>query len=671
MMYAHTLNIDLETYSEVDITSVGMHRYVDDPSFEILLCAYSLDGSPVTVVDLANGEELPVVFLTALCAHDCEKRAYNALFEYTCLRKHCRTLSLDISDWRCTQFRAVYAGYPAPLAAAGPALGLSEDKLKMSEGRALIRLFCTPRTPSARDPRTRIYPQHEPEKWELFKQYNRRDVETEMAVYNALSDIVIPDSEQKLWELDAEINETGIRIDTGLVAGAIRISETETERLLGEAAELTGLSNPNSVSQLKGWLTDEGEEVDKLDKEALKRLLGDSDSDTVRRVCEIRSSLGKASVKKYSAMQNAVCSDGRIRGSLRFYGARTGRWAGSVLQPQNFTKNHFKTDELMDLARDITRSGDADTLGLVFGDAQDTLSQLTRTALVPSEGRRFAVADFSAIEARVLAWLAGEKWVNEVFATHGRIYEATAAQMFGVPIERIAKGNPEYELRQKGKVATLALGYGGSAGALIAMGALKQGLTEDELPGLVRLWRDANPNIVKLWRAVENAALAAVRTKKPTFVRTDSTTLAFGMKGRMPVSENDVGREALTILLPSGRELYYVEPKIEKNRFGRDALTYMGRSTAGLWVRNETFGGKLVENVVQALARDCLALTLTRLHDLGYSTVFHVHDEVIVDLDGPDTELDNILDVMRQPVPWADGLILKGAGFVADYYQKD
>lgn len=654
------LSVDIETYSSIDIKKAGLYRYAQAPDFEVLLIGYAYEDQPARILDLKSDydacelDQLRIDFNDPIVI----KHAYNASFEWYCLNR--AGFTTPIEQWRCTMLHGLYCGYPAGLGAVGEAVGLPQDKRKLSTGSALIRTFCVPRKPTQNNPSTRIRPRHEPERWELFKQYCAQDVEAEREIERRLSPWPVPESEQKLWELDVKTNAYGVAVDLEMVDGALMINDTITREHLDEAIRLTGLENPKSVSQLKAWLEEEvDEEIGDLRKDTVIGLLDSVESDKARRVLELRQELGKSSVSKYAAIRRSVCDDGRVRGLLMFYGAnRTGRWAGRIVQVQNLPQNHLKT---LDYARNLTKTRKVNSLKLMYGNVPGTLSQLIRTAFIPSFGMRFLVADFSAIEARVIAWLAGETWVNEVFATHGKIYEATAANMFGVPIERIVKDNPEYELRQKGKIATLALGYGGSSGALISMGALKQGLTEDELPDIVQRWRGANPRIVELWHSLEACAISTIKTGQPTGAR----GILFALEG--DVSTN---QQFLTMTLPSGRKLFYVRPFIGPGRFG-EAMYYMGNDQKSKkWAETSTFGGKLAENAVQAIARDCLAVTLMRLHLAGYETVFSVHDEVVID-GRPHERLDEVLDIVKQPMRWAPGLLLKGAGFECDYYMKD
>ena len=660
------LSIDIETYSSVPIAKAGLYKYAQSPDFGILLFAWSWDFGPVQICDLTTEKQLPESVLKALPDPEIQKHAYNAAFEWYCLSRYLGAM-LPISQWRDTMLHALYCGYPASLDAVGKALGLSEDKRKLQTGKALIRTFCVPCKPTARNGgRTRVLPRHEPEKWELFKQYNQQDVVTEMEIERRLSFWPVPDEIQRQWEQDITINERGVGLDTQLVEGALECSEITTARLTKEAISLSGLDNPNSVSQLTSWLESEtGFEIDSLTKSAVSGLLNRNlESENVRRMLEIRQELGKTSVKKYAAMETAVCEDNRVRGLLQFYGAnRTGRWAGRIIQPQNLPRTRLHGAELS-AARSWVKKREVDKIDLLAGPVPDILSRLIRTALVPAPGKRFIDADFSAIEARVIAWLAGEEWVLDVFRTHGKIYEACASQMFGVPIEKIKKGNPEYELRQKGKVATLALGYQGSTGALINMGALEMGIPEEELPDIVQRWRASNKRIQDLWYSMENAAVDTVKTGRTNAVR-----------GLLLRIEGNRERCFLTIQLPSRRKQFYAQPKLGQNRFGRESLQYLGMNqTTKKWEAIETYGGKLVENCVQAVARDCLAENIGKLEASGCPVVFHVHDEVIIEkeISGPaEKELERVCGIMSQSIPWAPGLPLNADGWVGDYYTKD
>ena len=654
------LSIDIETYSSVDIKKSGMYKYALSDDFQILLFAYSIDFGEVKIIDLAKGEILPEVIIEALNDKNIIKHAYNAPFEWWCLNQ--AGYKTEIEQWRDTMFHGLYCGYTAGLGATGTAIGLPQDKQKETTGKALIKLFCVPCKPTKKNGRRlRNLPHHEPEKWELFKNYCIQDVVTETEIYKRLSNFPVPQEEQDLWVLDQKINAYGVKIDTELVRGALNINDIITAELTEEAVQVTRLDNPNSAAQLGKWLKEKtGQDIENLQKGTVSGLIESLEDKEAVRVLEIRQELAKTSIKKYVAMEEAICPDGRIRGLLQFYGAnRTGRWAGRLVQVQNLPRNYLET---LDYAREIVKSQDADFLKLVYGNVSDTLSQLIRTAFVPSEGHKFVVADFSAIEARVIAWLAGEQWRQEVFATHGKIYEASASQMFGVPIELIKKGNPEYALRQKGKVAELALGYGGSSGALIAMGALDMGLEEKELPDVVRRWRNANKRITDLWYGIENAVIKLMETGETQ-----------GLKGIIFSREIDLiyGQDFLTIKLPSGRKLYYPKPHLKENRFGSNALHYFGvNQTTKKWEVQETYGGKLVENIVQAISRDCLAVTLKRLETEGLQTVMHIHDEAVIDAD-PNVDLNKVCELMGQPIEWAPGLLLKAAGFESSYYMKD
>lgn len=659
----HSLSIDLETYSSVNLKKAGLYKYVQSPDFEILLFAYSINGGPTQIIDLAQGETIPIDIMSALKDERITKHAYNAPFEWYCLSKHLKILwpNVWLQQWRDTMLHGLYCGYTAGLGPTAKALGLSQDKQKMRIGQNLIKLFCTPTKPNKKNGgRTRTLPHHEPEKWELFKEYCIQDVEVEKEIAKKLSRFPVPEKEQKLWQLDQVVNENGVAVDRQLVDGALYINDVITNELTEEAKKITGLENPNSTQQLTKWLAEKGLGVENLQKQTVSDLIEKTDGD-VKRALEIRQELSKTSVKKYQAMEEAVCDDGRVRGLLQFYGAnRTGREAGRLVQVQNLPRNHMST---LGLARELVRDKKIDALKLIYGNVPDTLSQLIRTAFIPSEGHRLVISDFSAIEARVIAWIAGEQWVVDVFKTHGKIYEATASQMFGIPIEKIVKGNPEYEFRQKGKVATLALGYQGSNGALVQMGALDMGLTEDELPDIVRRWRSANKRIVDFWYALENAALAVLRTGQPQ-----------GVRGLILARESDIenGLDFLTITLPSKRKLFYVKPFIAENDFGKEAVHYWGMNqSTRKWEKIGTYGGRLVENVTQAVARDCLMEKLWQLGAAGYQTVFHVHDEVVLDVPKEQADVERINAIMKEPIEWAPGLPLNADGFVSDYYMKD
>lgn len=654
------LSIDIETKSIVDIGKAGMYKYAQSPDFEILLFAYQLDDSEVCIVDLAQGEKILDEIIKALCDPDVVKHAYNAAFEWYCLNRAGYRTPLE--QWRCTMFHGLYCGYTAGLDATGKAIGLPQDKQKMTVGKALIRYFCVPCKPTRTNGgRTWNLPHHDPKKWNLFKEYCKQDVVTEREILKRLSLFPVPEQEEKLWQMDIRMNAFGVKVDTDLIEGALRIDGISVEKLTEEAMILTRLDNPNSTAQLKDWLERQtGEEIPDVTKDTVTSMLEKDYPPQVKRVLEIRQQLGKTSVKKYVAMETAKGEGDRVRGLTQFYGAnRTGRWAGRLVQLQNLPRNYLKT---LDGARNLVKQKNYEGLRMIYGNVPDTLSQLIRTAFVPSEGNKFVVADFSAIEARVIAWLAGEQWVNEVFATHGKIYEATASQMFHVPIEKITKGNPEYALRQKGKVATLALGYQGGSNALIAMGALNMGLTEEELPDIVQRWRGANPRIRDLWYAVEEAALTVMQTSQPQAIN----GLIFALEGDLIY-----GQSFLTVQLPSGRKLFYPKPFLKENQFGKMAIHYytVGQQTRK-WEVASTYGGKMTENIVQAIARDCLAVTLDRICDRGLQVVFHVHDEVIIDAP-MDLTVDEICGLMAEPISWAPGLLLKGAGFENGYYMKD
>lgn len=662
------LSIDIETRSSVDIGKAGAYKYAQSPDFQILLFAYQMGEEPVEIIDLANGERLPNELAAALSDPDVIKHAYNAAFEWYCLNR--AGFETPIDQWRCTMAHGLYCGYTAGLDATGKAIGLPQDKQKLATGKALIRYFCVPCKPTRNNGnRTWNQPWHDPKKWDLFKEYCKQDVVTEHEILARLKQFPVPDAEEQQWQMDVLMNAYGVRVDTDLIDGALYIDGISTQKLTDEAVRLTGLANPNSAAQLVPWLNDHSRKSPEdpdvfqdIQKATVTEALGKPDEfpEEVLQMLRIRQQLGKTSIKKYVAMDTAKGEGDRVRGLTQYYGAnRTGRWAGRLVQMQNLPRNYIKT---LDYARKVVKAKNYDGLKLLYGNVPDTLSQLIRTAFIPSEGHKFVVADFSAIEARVIAWLAGEQWVNEVFATHGKIYEATASQMFGVPVDKIAKGNPEYALRQKGKVATLALGYQGGTSALIAMGALQMGLTEEELPDIVQRWRQANPRIRDLWYAVENAALAVMQMAQPQAIY----GLIFALEGDLVY-----GQSFLTVQLPSGRKLYYPKPFLKENQFGKLALHYytVGQQTRK-WEVASTYGGKMTENIVQAVARDCLAVTLERIAAKHLQVVFHVHDEVIIDAP-METTVDEICGLMAEPIPWAPGLILKGAGFESNYYMKD
>ena len=652
------LSIDIETRSSVEIRKAGLYRYAQSPDFEVLLFAYQMDDALVEIVDLAQGEKIPEWIMEALQSADVIKHAYNAAFEWYCLnRAGYRT---PLTQWRCTMAHGLYCGYPGGLDAIGKAIGLPQDRQKLATGKALIRYFCVPCRPTkSNGNRTWNLPKHAPEKWQLFKEYCKQDVTAENSILRRLDQYPVPAEEERLWQMDVKMNAFGVRVDEELTDGALYIDEVSRQTLMEEAMGITGIDNPNSTVQLMEWLERNGTETDNLRKATVSDLLAGQPAENVKRMLEIRQQLGKTSVKKYEAIRNAKGADGRVRGLTQYYGAnRTGRWAGRLVQMQNLPRNYLGT---LDEARKIVKQKNYEGLRMIYGNVPDTLSQLIRTAFIPSEGNKFVVADFSAIEARVIAWLAGEQWVNEVFATHGKIYEATASQMFHVPVEKIRKGNPEYSLRQKGKVATLALGYQGGTSALIAMGALNMGLTEEELPDIVLRWRNANRRIVDLWYSIEQAALKVMQTAEPQAIN----GLIFALEGDMLY-----GQCFLTVRLPSGRKLFYPKPFLQENQFGKMALHYYSTGSNKKWGVESTYGGKMTENIVQAIARDCLAETLKRIEDKGLHVVFHVHDEVIIDAP-EETTVEEICGLMAEPIPWAPGLILKGAGFEGQYYMKD
>ena len=662
-----TLSIDIETYSGYDLSKCGVYKYAESPDFEILLFGYSVDDGDVQVIDLAAGEHLPPEILNALTDDDVQKWAFNANFERVCLSRYISDMDISLDpfadnhhsaeilgkakylnpiSWRCAMIWSAYMGLPLSLEGAGAVLGL--EKQKLTEGKDLIRYFCSPYKPTATNgQRMRNRPEHAPDKWEAFKAYNRRDVETELSIQERLAKFPVPDTVWAEYTHDQEINDRGVALDMALVRNAIKAdtrSRTELTRLM---KELTDLDNPNSLQQMKQWLADNGMETDSLRKKAVAELLKDA-PEPLGKVLSLRQQLAKSSIKKYQTMKNAVCADGRARGMFQFYGAnRTGRWAGRLIQMQNLPQNH-----LIDLedARWLVHDGDFAALELLYDNIPEVLSQLIRTAFVPRDGYKLIVADFSAIEARVIAWLAGERWRNDVFATHGKIYEASASQMFHVPIEEVAKGSP---LRQKGKIAELALGYGGSVGALKAMGALEMGLSEEELRPLVSAWRSANPNIVSFWWDVDRAAMTAVRDRTVT----ETHGIRFGYQSGM-----------LFIALPSGRRLSYVKPRIGTNQFGSDCVTYEGVGGTKKWERIESYGPKFVENIVQAISRDILSYAMQTLRHC--SIVMHIHDEVVIEA-GPEMSTEILCQQMSRTPPWAEGLLLIADGFDCSFYKKD
>lgn len=644
-----TLSIDLETYSDQPLAKTGVYRYVESPDFEILLFAYSVDGAPVQQIDLACGEKIPSEILCALEDDKVTKWAFNANFERICLSRFLGYPTgdyLEPDSWKCSMVWAAYMGLPLSLEGAGAVLGL--EKQKLAEGKDLIKYFCQPCAPTkSNGQRTRNLPKHSPDKWLAFKKYNIRDVETEMSIQARLLKYPVPDSVWEEYHLDQEINDRGVGLDMELVRQAIQMDGRSRSELTQAMKELTSLDNPNSVQQMKQWLADNGVETDTLGKKAVAELLKTAPQQ-LQKVLTLRQQLAKSSVKKYQAMETAVCADGRARGMFQFYGAnRTGRWAGRIIQMQNLPQNHL--DDLTE-ARGLVRAGGFDALEMLYEDVPDTLSQLIRTAFVPQGNRKFIVADFSAIEARVIAWLADEKWRQDVFAEGKDIYCASASQMFGVPVE---KHGVNGHLRQKGKIAELALGYGGSVGALKAMGALEMGLSEDELPALVSAWRQANPKIVQFWWAVDRAVMDAV-TRKTT---TKTHGIIFSARNGM-----------LFITLPSGRSLSYVKPKIGENRFGGDCITYEGVGGTKKWERLDSYGPKFVENIVQATSRDILCYAMRTLRCC--SIVMHIHDEVVIEADHR-MSLTAVCDQMGRTPPWASGLQLRADGYETDFYKKD
>ena len=652
-----TLSLDLETYSSVDLGKSSVYRYVESPDFDILLLGYSIDGSGVQVVDLAQGEQVPPEVIDALTDARVCKWAFNAQFERVCLSQWLRRNGyplrneryaapddpcmayLNPAGWHCTMVWSAYLGLPLSLKDVGAALGL--DKQKLTEGRELIRYFCVPGKDA-----TRRMPASAPEKWATFRAYNLRDVETEMAIQERLRKYPVPEEVWSQYHLDQQINDRGIGVDRTLVRGAIGIDKRSREELTARLQELTMLDNPNSVQQMKDSLAANGLQTDTLGKKQVAELLKTA-PEPLKSVLVLRQQLAKSSVKKYQAMENAVCADGRVRGCFQFYGARTGRWAGRNIQLQNLPQNRMPD---LEQARSLVRAGDYDSVRLLYDSTPDVLSQLIRTALIPNPGKTFFVSDFSAIEARVIAWLAGEQWRQQVFAEGKDIYCASASQMFGVPVE---KHGVNGHLRQKGKIAELALGYGGSVGALKAMGAIEMGLKEDELKPLVDAWRTANPMIVKLWWEVDRAVTRAVSDKTATETHSIRFTCQSGM---------------LFITLPSGRRLAYVKPRIGENQFGGSAITYMGTNAAKQWARLESYGPKFVENIVQAISRDILCHAMQALRDCAI--VAHVHDEVILEAD-PGMSLEAVCERMGRTPPWAQGLLLRADGYATPFYKKD
>ena len=642
------LAIDIETYSDVDLINCGVYKYTDSDNFEILLFAYSVDDEDTKIVDLASGEKLPEEIMEMLLDDSVIKTAFNANFERTCLSRHLG-VKMKPEAWRCTAVQAAMLALPLSLEAVGVVLGL--DKQKMSEGKELIRYFCSPcKATKSNGGRTRNLPEDAPEKWKLFKTYCIRDVDVEKQIRKKLWKYPIPEKEQQLYCLDQRINDRGIMVDRNLVNHAIACDLLYKETATKRAYELSELENPNSVSQLKGWLTEKGIEVDSLAKATVEELVDKTEGD-VQEMLKLRLAMSKTSVKKYEAIDRSVCRESRVHGLLQFFGAnRTGRWAGRLVQIHNLPQNHISD---LELARGLVADGRYDDVEMLYESTLNVLSELIRTAFVAKPGSRFIISDFSAIEARVLAWLAGEQWRIEVFQTHGKIYEASASAMFHVPIEEISKTSP---LRQKGKISELALGYGGSVGAMTAMGALKMGLSEEELPSLVTTWRNANPHITQFWWAVDEAAVKAVRDKKPSRVGRVAFEYSSGI---------------LFVTLPSGRKLSYVKPKMGVNKFGREGITYEGIGESKKWIRLETYGPKLVENIVQAASRDILAEAMLRLEKEGFDIVCHVHDEVVLEVPEGVSSVEEINQIMAVNPEWTDGLPLSAAGFESPFYKKD
>jgi DNA polymerase len=678
------ISIDVETYSGADLSSCGVHRYVEDPDFQILLIGYSIDGGPVKVHDCTQPGCWPRDLLSALTDPDVEKRAWNAAFERTCFAQELEE-EMPPEQWSDTMIMALECGLPGSLAGAGVALGLPEEKLKDPIGKSLIRYFSIPCRPTkANGGRTRNLPQHDPDKWALYIEYNRQDVVTEMAIREKLSRYPLAESEQELWALDQRMNDRGVRLDVPMIREIVRHDEQNREKLQEEAREITGLKNPNSLAQLKAWLDEGGIPVEQLRKDDVDALLLREDlPEAARRMLEIRKALGKTSVAKYGAMLQAVCKDNRLRGILQFYGAnRSGRWAGRIVQTHNLARNTLPD---LDLARHLAAKGDFDTMETLFGETSFVLSELIRTAFIPSWKCRFVVSDFSAIEARVLAWLAGEQWVLDAFRAGKDIYCETASMMYHVPV---VKHGENGELRQKGKIATLACGYQGGVGAMKAMDR-EGAIPEEELQAVVDQWRTANPRIVKLWRDYEAAAMTAIRERRTVRrgIRLQASGLELAAREAAaggPVRPYSVreGVEVafsyrdgnLFIKLPSGRKLCYWGAQVRMNPAkGREEIVYMGvNQTTKQWGITETYGGKIVENVTQATARDCLAEAMRRVTAMGYRIVMHVHDEMIVDVPREDRDaLERINGAMSDPIPWAPGLPLKGDGYECDFYKKD
>lgn len=641
------MNIDIETYSEADLSKSGVYKYVDAPGFEVLLFGYSADGGPAKVISLAEGEELPQEIREALLDDTVLKFAFNAQFERVCLGKYLG-VHLAPDAWRCTMVASLYLGLPGSLAQVGAVLGV--EKKKLETGKDLIKFFSVPCKPTKTNGgRTRNLPEHDREKWEQFITYNARDVETEMEIMDKVARFPVPDFLWKQYTQDQRINDLGIELDMALVTQAIKCDEESRDRYLKRAQELTGLENPNSPIQLKEWVLSNGVEMETLTKAEVASVM-ETATGPVKEVLELRLLLSKSSVKKYLAMETCRCSDGRAHGLLQFYGAnRTGRWAGRLVQVQNLPQNHIPD---LAVARNLIKSGCFEAVELLYDSIPDTLSQLIRTAFVPREGCKFMVADFSAIEARVIAWLAGESWRQEVFRNNGDIYCASASQMFGVPVE---KHGVNGELRQKGKIAELALGYGGGVGAMISMGAIDMGLAEEELQPIVDSWRQSNPAIVKLWWDVHRCVIKAVKDKQPQTYK----CLTFEYQSGM-----------LFIGLPSGRRLAYAKPSVYRNDYDRDEIAYMGVDATKKWGKINSYGPKFVENIIQAMSRDILAEAMERLEAAGYDIVMHVHDEAVIEAPR-DAVLDDACRIMSKTPDWTPGLILNAAGYECEFYQKD
>ncbi|MDD5987319.1 MAG: DNA polymerase [Eubacteriales bacterium] len=654
------LSIDIETYSSVDIRTGGAYKYALSPDFEILLFGYSVDFGSVNVVDLTAGEAIPADIVSALADPEVIKHAYNAAFEWWCLNQ--AGYNTPLASWHCTMIHALYLGYPAGLKATGRALGLSDEELKSSTGTLLINYFCKPRKPTKGDKRTRNLPGNAPEKWATFIAYNRQDVVAEMAIFRRLEAYPVPEYVQKGWVTDVHMNAYGMAVDMGVVDGALSVSDTVTSETLKRMQDITKIENPNSGSQLMEWLESQNAPLPNLRKVTVEKALEGDLPDQVRKVLRLKQRISKTSIKKYAAMREAGCGDGRIRGLLQYYGSHTGRWAGRLVQVQNLPRVYMRPG-MLDLARSLVKEEKIDQIETIFGDVPDTLSQLIRTALAPGEGKTVIVADFSAIEARVVAWLAGETWRQEAFAAGKDIYCESASQMFGVPVE---KHGINGELRQTGKVAELALGYQGWTGAMIQFGALDKGLTEGQLPEIILSWRAASPHIVEMWKSYENAALYTLETGEP--VETNRMTF-------LRIQDPVYGFKYLTIELPSGRKLYYPDAHIDINDKGRKATFYKVQ-TGTAWSDVGTYGGKLTENITQATARDCLQEAIWRITELDpdhLKIVAHVHDEVICEYDGdnPEEAYNRMVEAMCAPISWAPGLLLTADGYVSDYYKKD